>query len=320
MISVDVVVVNWNGSAVLGDCLRSLLVSADRSSRAVTITVVDNGSVDDSVVLARAVAPSAAIVRSQVNLGFAGGVALGIDSTTGEAIVLVNNDATVDPDFIERIVDALDRGGPRRGAVTGHIVLAGSEDDRGVPLVNSTGSEVGPTGNGRDRGYLERDDAPPAPPEVFGFCGGAAALRRSALDEVGNFDPTLFLYYEDTELSWRLRRHGYDVGYAHDAVVTHRHAFSSGLDSPVFTFYNTRNRLIVATRHAPARVAYAAWASALVRMARLATNPAGRRTLGPVARGTLGALRALPRDLATRRRLRRTTTLTSAEIRALITR
>ena len=62
MISVDVVVVNWNGSAVLGDCLRSLLVSADRSSRAVTITVVDNGSVDDSVVLARAVAPSAASI------------------------------------------------------------------------------------------------------------------------------------------------------------------------------------------------------------------------------------------------------------------
>lgn len=315
MSTVDVVVVNWNGAAVLGECLSSLATSAARSEHDVTLVVVDNASTDDSLDVVRRAAPESLVVPTGANLGFAGGVALGIERSRGEVVVLVNNDAVVDQDFLQIVVDSLLGSSQEVAAVTGHLLLAEGHDGAGVPLVNSTGNEVTLSGNGRDRGWLTRDDGPPAPPDVFGFCGGAAALRRTALDQAGNFDASLFLYYEDTELSWRLRRRGFTIRYEPRAVVVHRHAFSSGTESDVFTFHNTRNRLRVATRHAPLEVALRAWASALVRVARAR---GGHR--GAVLRGTVAAVRSLPRELRLRRRERLATVVSRRDLRALISR
>jgi len=319
MSSVDVVVVNWNGALVIEECLSALVLSAERCDHDVTLVVVDNGSRDDSLDRVRRVAPGAVVVRAEQNLGFAGGAHLGIQRSHAEVVVLVNNDAVVDPDFLQIVVDALLTAPASVAAVTGHLLLAGTQDESGVPLVNSTGNEVTRSGNGRDRDYLSRDDGPPALPDVFGFCGGAAALRRSALETAGDFDASLFLYYEDTELSWRLRRRGFTVRYERRAVVVHRHAFSSGTGSDVFAYHNTRNRLLVATRHAPLEVVLLAWASALVRAART-FGPARHRPGRAVLRGTLAAVRLLPRELRRRRREDKASVVRGAELRALVSR
>src|SRR5690606_30035179 len=92
----------------------------------------------------------------------------------------------------------------------------------------------------------------------------------TALDDVGLFDESLFLYYEDTELSWRLRRRGWTVRHVPDAVTVHDHAASSGTGSAFFLDHNERNRLLVALIHAP-------WGVVL----RALTRAAGRAVLSP---------------------------------------
>lgn len=119
-------------------------------------------------------------------------------------------------------------------------------------VVNNVGSCLFPRGFGGDRGFLERDRGQfEQAVEVFAWCGGAVLLRHEYLDRVGMFDENLFLYYEDTDLSWRGRLQGWRYIYVPTALVRHRHAQSSGLHSDVFRFHTERNRLLVLAKNAP---------------------------------------------------------------------
>ena len=126
-------------------------------------------------------------------------------------------------------------------------------------VINNVGSSLFRGGFGGDRGFLERDTGQyEEPAEVFAWCGGAVLLDRAYLDDVGLFDERLFLYYEDTDLSWRGRLRGWRYLYEPTSVVRHRHASSSGVGSPTFRFHTERNRLLVLVKNAPARVAWRA--------------------------------------------------------------
>lgn len=160
----------------------------------------------------------------------------------------------------------------------------------GEVLVNSTGNLVDASGNGYDRDWLVPAEREHSPSEVFGLCGGACAIRREAWRALGGFREDLFMYYEDTDLSWRLREHGWRVVYAREAVVRHEHASSSGTDSPMFIRVNARNRILVAATHSPAPVVLQALARTLVRGLR------GPRR-GPVMTGFAQAFARLPREL-----------------------
>ena len=139
-------------------------------------------------------------------------------------------------------------------------------DPEVVDIVNNAGSNLYAGGFGGDRGFLEVDRGQyEERADVFAWCGGAVLLRRAYLDEVGMFDESLFLYYEDTELSWRGRLRGWHYLYEPRAVVRHRHAVSSGVGSPTFRYYTERNRLLVLARHAPARLALRSGAGELRR-------------------------------------------------------
>jgi GT2 family glycosyltransferase len=188
-------------------------------------------------------------------------------------------------------------GNERVAAVTSRVLLTGRQ------LVNSTGNEVMRSGRGRDRDWRTPASTVRPAGEVFGFCGAGVLLRRAALDEVGVFDGSLFLYYEDTDLSWRLRAGGWTVRHEPTAVVEHRHAASSGVGSPQFTAWNERNSLIVFSRHAPAPLVVAMH---LRRLAGLVLHTA-RDGRSPVTRARWRAtgahLRRLPRTLTQRRRI-----------------
>jgi len=160
----------------------------------------------------------------------------------------------------------------------------------GEVLVNSTGNLVDASGNGYDRDWLVPAEREHSPSEVFGLCGGACAIRREVWRALGGFREDLFMYYEDTDLSWRLREHGWRVVYVREAVVRHEHASSSGTGSPMFIRVNARNRILVAAAHSPARVVVQALARTLVRGLR------GPRR-GPVMTGLAQALAGLPGEL-----------------------
>ena len=270
-----VVVVNYNGAAFVLDCLRSLLEQQVSDSE-IEVVVVDNGSVDGSDTLIEQQLPLVRLIRSTINLGFAGGVNVAIANSDGDLVVLLNNDAIAGTGFVAAIIAPFRKAeNERLAAVTGRIVLTGrfvpapddaaayvsatgrrwirvpAELDSGIELLNSTGSQLSRSGNARDRSWLDAADSGDAPAEVFGFCGGAVALRRAALNDAGVFDDALFMYYEDVDLSWRLRRRGWRIQYASDAVVRHQHAASSGTTSRLFLVHNIRNRVLVTARNGP---------------------------------------------------------------------
>lgn len=190
---------------------------------------------------------------------------------------------------------------PTTGAThsTGSAQLRGLDggiwvsDPSGVELINSTGNVVDACGNGHDRSWLAPAKQEHDSPEVFGICGGACAISARAWRQLGGMRQDLFMYYEDTDFSYRLRRAGYRVQYVRQAQARHAHAASSDSASAAFTTWNTRNRLRVAARYAPASVA-----------ARALVNTGGRMLLGPQrqarAQGLVQALAHAPQDLYAR--------------------
>lgn len=302
---VRVVVVNWNGAHLLPACLDSLNAQTCRDD--LEVVVVDNASTDASRdVLGRY--PSVRVLPSPRNVGFAGGVALGTAGFTGEFVVLLNTDATFAPDAVERLAAAARAPGAERvGAVTAKILL-GAAGSPGPRLLNSTGNVVTRRGTGGDRDWRVPEGREATDPDVFGFCGGAALLRGDALRDVGGFDPSLFLYYEDTDVSWKLRSRGWTVRYEAGAVAHHLHAASSDAGSALFRFYNTRNSLVVFARHAPAAIVLGSFARQVAGAVRATIGAAtGRPGRHAAARWRgLGAFVArLPRTLTQRNRIGR---------------
>jgi GT2 family glycosyltransferase len=186
-------------------------------------------------------------------------------SSTGGALRIAAQPGDPAPSTISVRLSCLEpRRVTLRSTVDEHVVDVGTEPqwvDVAIPpepfdVINNVGSNLFSGGFGGDRGFLEVDEGQyDEPAEVFAWCGGAVLLRRSYLDEVGVFDERLFLYYEDTDLSWRGRLRGWRYRYEPTAVVRHRHSASSGVGSPVFMHYTERNRLLVLAKNAPAKVA-----------------------------------------------------------------
>jgi GT2 family glycosyltransferase len=132
-------------------------------------------------------------------------------------------------------------------------------------LINNAGGGIFPGLHGGDVGFRELDLGQyDTPREVFSFCGGAVALRSSFLNDVGLFDPSFFLYYEDLDLSWRAHYRGWAIQYVPTSVVYHEHAYSSGEGSPFFRFWVDRNRRLTLVKNAPISAAVKVVVGALV--------------------------------------------------------
>jgi GT2 family glycosyltransferase len=183
-----------------------------------------------------------------------------------------------------------------------------------LDVLNNAGGMVFADGYGADRAYQELDLGQyDRPEEVFAFSGGAVCFRSSVLHEVGYFDEDFFMYYEDTDLSWRLRARGWSIRYQPSAVTRHLHAASSVEWSPLFSFHNDRNRLLLLTKNASAGLAVRevlryplTTVSLALRAVVRARHPRYRPSLQPTLlrlRVYASYLRLLPRMLARRRAL-----------------
>jgi len=295
----EVVVVNWRRADLTIACVESL--RAEAAASGATVTVVDNGSGDGSASRIAAAAPWVRLVEVPDNRGFAAGVGAALAASDAEVLVLLNNDALARPGFVSELVGPF-AASPRLGATTARLLLldADGTSDR----TNSTGNVVDRAGNGGDRDW-QRPHPVDSPAEVFGFGGGACALRVTAVRDSGGFDESLFMYYEDTDLSWKLRRRGWDVRYVGAAVALHRHASSSGVESELFVTSNTRNRLVVALRHGPWSMVSRAVSRTTVRLLvdglHGIRSPRERRRAVWRARALGQFLARVPRTLAERR-------------------
>ncbi|MBD8538749.1 glycosyltransferase [Frigoribacterium sp. CFBP 8751] len=298
--TVEIVVVNWKRYDLTTACIDSLRPEVVDPSR--KVTVVDNGSQDGSAERLADEFPWVDLIALSENGGFAAGVNAALARTSADIVVLLNNDALATPGFVDHLIEPF-HGDPELGATTARLLLL--EEDGTSRLTNSTGNVLDASANGGDRDWLVPDPTD-SPPDVFGFCGGACALRTRAVTDVGLLDESLFMYYEDTDLSWRLRRKGWTIRYVRDAIALHRHASSSGADSELFVVTNTRNRLVVALRHAPWGMVRRALLRTAARLALdalvgIRDSASGRKAVWR-GRGLVGFLQAVPATLRQRRR------------------
>jgi len=239
-----VVIVTWNGAQLLPACLDSVLPQGAQ------VVVVDNASADDTLQLLNDRYPGVRVVRSMSNSGFAGGVAQALAVVDTPITVLLNNDATARDGWLRALLEEVDS--PEVAAVSSKLLLPDG-------LLNSAGGYVTHDGYGHDIGFRETDHGQyDAPTEVMYACGAAAAFRTAALRSIGGVDPRFFLYYEDVDLSWRLRLAGYSVRYSPAAVAVHQHSASTGAGSLLHTYYTERNRLATLVRCATAGLAWRA--------------------------------------------------------------
>ena len=246
MARVSIIILNWNGAELIGDCLRSVEGQDVSGFEAI---VVDNGSTDGSAELVAREFPAIRLIRQSENTGFCRGNNIGIAAASGELIVLLNNDAELAPSFVRRLLDAADLE-PEIGMFATRILM---HDRRNV--FDSTGLLVYPDGICRSRGWLEKDVGQyDVADEVLGPNGCAAAYRRAMLDDVGVFDERYFAYLEDLDLAFRGQLRGWRCRYVPDAVCYHKKSITSGYHSAFKAFLVERNRIWNALKLFPLRL------------------------------------------------------------------
>jgi GT2 family glycosyltransferase len=239
MKSVFIVVLNWNGWQDTIACVQSLLRLKYADFR---VLIIDNGSTDGSQDQLQAALPGVDLLQTGANLGFGGGCNVGIRhalASGAEYVWLVNSDATVDPDALAAMVKLADQN-PEVGAVGSVLFDAGTVD------------QVQLWGGGRINLWLGRSNHCVSGGAIDFVSGASLLLRRAALEEVGLFDEeSFFMYWEDTDLGFRLRNAGWRLAVAPDSHIWHKQSASLGLGNPVLDAYAARSCVRFLRRHAP---------------------------------------------------------------------
>ena len=292
---VSVVIPNWNGADVLGDCLDALL---GQTTPATEVIVVDNGSTDGSADLARRHAVGAQVIALDTNRGFAAAVNRGIAAATAEHVVLLNNDAVADPGMLEALVAT-------RRATGAPIV--------GAVILDQTGDRVDSAGDGLTSWGLpvpgHRGDDPSVLPdgdvEIVSACAGAALYDRSLFERIGDFDEDFFAYFEDVDLSLRARLAGESVWLSRAALVRHRQGHTSAR-LPGFTRQHTiKNLWLLNLKVLPPRILRRNVLRLAVTSLFLTAMALRHGFVRPTIRAYGALLRALPRALRHRREIQR---------------
>jgi GT2 family glycosyltransferase len=238
------VVLNWNGGE---DTLAAL-----ESLRGVDTVCVDNGSADGSADAVASRFPQVELIRTGVNLGFAGGNNVGIRRALergADWVLLLNNDAVADAG-LPAALEAAARARPDAGVLACKVFFT-DPPDRLMYAGGTVNLALGYSG--RQDGFGDLDDGRfDALRDVERATGAAMAVSGAAIEEVGLLDESLFAYVEDTEWSVRIRRAGFAVVFVPDAKAWHvGSASTGGLSSPTSLYYDTRNAIAVAERHDP---------------------------------------------------------------------
>ena len=219
-----IIIVNWNGREMTLDCLDSLREVTYRNRQ---VLVVDNGSTDASVSAIREHHPGVALLPLAENRRFAGGSNAGMRHALeqgADALLLLNNDTTVDPGFLTPMVERLSSD-PSIGIVAPKIFYH-ADPDR---IWYAGGAISFWAGAMKHVGLRERDRGQHDTPGETDYATGCCLLARKELVEtIGMLDESYYMYSEDADWCMRARRSGYRIMYEPAAKVWHRLSVSAG--------------------------------------------------------------------------------------------
>ena len=242
MKKVVIIIVNWNGCADTVKCLESL---KNISYPDYQVVIVDNGSEDGSEQRLRDRYPRHTVIQSGSNLGFAGGVNIGIRRALEENadfILILNNDTEVSRDFLDELVRT---AGAEKGiGITGGKIYR--LDDR--KKLWSCGGTFN-INSGRARHFVSEKEClrPHAAgkPEFLYVQGCLMLIKKECVDDIGLFSERFFHLGEDVEYCVRAQKKGWRLGFAPQSVIYHRASASLRPFSPVYNYYEQRNRLSI---------------------------------------------------------------------------
>ena len=207
-----VAIVNWNGGTDLLTCLTSI---ATQTLPPAEIVLVDNGSTDGSADAALANHPDITRIDLPENPGYGAAANAAAKATKGDPIAILNPDVTLEPGWLQAVVDAF-RSDEQLGVAGAKLLFPDG-------LVQHAGGTLRrPLMLADHRRYRQPDDPSEVDPiDVDYVTGAALALRRRALEQLGGFDEGFFLYFEETDLCWRAREAGWRVRYLPTARAVH---------------------------------------------------------------------------------------------------
>jgi GT2 family glycosyltransferase len=253
-----IILVNWNSFELTKDTLESLQQTTYTNYDCI---VVDNGSVDGSGDLIEKTFSNSIVLKSATNKGFTGGNNIGMNYALEqgyEYIMMLNNDVAVEPNFLEPLITKLDQDASV-GSVQPLIYF---HHDRNI--IWNAGSTYNallgicstPDYNKKDPGQLFKNKSK----KIDWITGCAFMMRASVLKKVGLLKEAFFIYYEDVDLSFRIKAAGYHLGYVPSSVIYHIAGMSQktkekgkeGFVSNKVHFLNVRNRIWCLKEHAPA--------------------------------------------------------------------
>lgn len=249
--TVALVILNWNGKHYLEQFLPSVLKSTYPNLQ---IIVADNASTDNSIAYLTENFPSVKIIKNSSNLGFAEGYNEALNNVDADYYILLNSDVEVTPNWIEPVIELMDRD-PATAAAQPKIrdynrkeyfeyagAAGGFLDKYGYPFCRGRIFDTVE----KDKGQYNKSG------EIFWASGAAFFIKRKAWVESGGFDSDFFAHMEEIDLCWRLKNLGYKIMYCSDSVVYHIGGGTLTKENSKKTFLNFRNNLWMLQKNLPA--------------------------------------------------------------------
>lgn len=252
-IELSIITVNYNG--LKDTCALIETIPFDEYS--LEVIVVDNASKEDEASVIAERYPQVKVIRSEKNLGFAGGNNLGIKAAQGKYLFFINNDTVLfrgeeqevrGKKTLQPLIDRLESS-ETIGMVCPKIRFAW--DDAPIQFAGYTPlSKI--TLRNRSIGFGEKDKGQYNTPHSTPYAHGAAMMvKHEAIERAGMMPENYFLYYEELDWSMMIRRAGYDIWYEPAVTIYHKESQTTGQNSPLRTYYVTRNRLLFVQRNNP---------------------------------------------------------------------
>ena len=241
-----IIIPNINGKGWLKDSIESVYAQTEQDFE---LIVVDNGSTDESLEQARSYCsrPNFHLIENGSNTGFSHAVNQGIARAKSEFVVLFNNDAFAEPQWLAELIRVAESD-PKIFAVQSLMIRHFDRE-----LADDAGDYVTwmdfacKTGDGRRASRYTKQK------RIFSACGGAALYRKSILDEIGVFDENFFAYFEDVDLSWRANNFGYKNVYCPTAKCRHICGATTGAVryNPFKSIQSGRNSILLPYKNQP---------------------------------------------------------------------
>ena len=238
---ISIIIVNYNGLKDTCALIESIPIYENME-----VIVIDNASKQDEASIIAQHYPYAKTIRTKKNLGFAGGNNVGIKEAKGKYLFLINNDTVFKEFNVDSLINRLESS-PNIGIVCPKIRFAWSLNP--IQFTGYTSlSKITVRNQSIGFGEEDHDQYDSAHPTPYAH-GAAMLIKREAIDKVGLMPEDYFLYYEEIDWSMMFSRAGYEIWYDSACTIYHKESQSTGQDSPLRTYYTTRNRLLLVKRN-----------------------------------------------------------------------